>query len=287
MGPEGSRRRPRGARGTRRAPAPAADTTQLRSLALGVVPLALFGLVVALVMFYPSGGGDAGDEGTGPGAAGPPDAGVTPEPLPTADLFVPGTTTPPTLPPDTVGGDGPPGPAGPGGPGGAGAAGTSVSGRPRTAAVQQVSRPVSALPFRRVSNFWGPVERDSSNGEDRAGDGETLEIEGRRFGSGLGVHAPSEVELDLAGHCSAFTAQVGLDDEEGEDSRENVGAVAFAVIGDGRLLYRSPTVRPDDDPLPVSVGVAGVRILTLRVDDLGSTKNDHADWAAATLRCTP
>ena len=74
-----------------------------------------------------------------------------------------------------------------------------------------------------------PVERDRSNGEDAAGDGVPLSINGTMCAKGLGVHAYSEIRLALNGRCTAFNANVGIDDEVG--SR---GSVVFHVMVDGK-----------------------------------------------------
>jgi NPCBM/NEW2 domain len=72
---------------------------------------------------------------------------------------------------------------------------------------------VSDLSFVSSSNGWGPVERDTSNGEQAAGDGHPITIRGTVYAKGLGVHADSDVAFFLGGNCSRFTATVGIDDE--------------------------------------------------------------------------
>jgi alpha-glucosidase len=140
---------------------------------------------------------------------------------------------------------------------------------------------VSDLPFLSASNGFGPVERDRSNGEDAAGDGKPLTMDGAVHAKGLGTHAPSEVTLWLGGACTRFTALVGIDDEVKEP-----GSVEFQVNGDGRALGTTGVLRSADAPRAFTVDVTGVRELTLRVTDGGDGKNfDHADWAEAILTC--
>ena len=260
------------------------DSSLLRGLAIGVAPILLLGIVTGLALF-----GDSGEPDdtfvelppptSEPGSSGTSEIGTaTWDPLPSA-----GSSSPPT----EVAAWPTPAPT---------ASRPSVSRTPRREPgghaggsaprpVRQVDRPLAGFRFTRVDNYLGPVERNRSNGEGGSHDGHTMSIEGVRFSAGLGVHAPSRVEIDLGGRCSTFSTYIGLDDEEGEDPRKNVGAVAFAVAGDGRALYRSSTVRPNDGPQAVRVDVSGIRTLALIVDELDSTKNDHADWAGATLRC--
>lgn len=142
---------------------------------------------------------------------------------------------------------------------------------------------VSDLPFVAESNGWGPVERDTSNGESAKGDGGPLRIGERTYDKGLGVHAPSEVTFDLDGTYDRFSADAGIDEEKADK-----GSVVFEVIGDGRLLGRSAVLGPDDAAHAFDIDVTGVRQLTLRVTDGGDgNDSDHADWGDAYLHIAP
>jgi hypothetical protein len=96
---------------------------------------------------------------------------------------------------------------------------------------------VSDLTWTSMTNGWGPVEKDMSNGENLAGDGRTLSIRGITFTKGLGAHAASEVDYNLGGGCTTFTATVGIDDEVAPN-----GSVVFQVWGDGTKLFDSALV---------------------------------------------
>ncbi|MET0134843.1 MAG: glycoside hydrolase family 97 catalytic domain-containing protein [Kibdelosporangium sp.] len=140
---------------------------------------------------------------------------------------------------------------------------------------------VSALAFDSETNGWGPVERDMSNGESGGGDGLPLRIAGTQYARGLGTHAVAEVVLSLGGTCRSFTATVGMDDET-----TSVGSAAFQVVGDGRVLRQTDTLRTGGAPVALNVDITGVQVLSLRVSDGGDGKNfDHADWANAHLSC--
>ncbi|WP_370936482.1 NPCBM/NEW2 domain-containing protein [Amycolatopsis sp. cg13] len=139
---------------------------------------------------------------------------------------------------------------------------------------------VSALPFVSSENGWGPVERNTSNGETAAGDGHPITIAGQVYPTGLGAHAPSSVRVFLGGSCANFSAKAGVDDETGK------GSVAFEVWGDGKRLAATGVLRHGDAAAPVNVDVAGVSVLDLRVTDGGDgVDSDHADWAAAAISC--
>lgn len=138
---------------------------------------------------------------------------------------------------------------------------------------------VSELPFAAESNGWGPVERDTSNGENSGGDGNPLQIGGTRFDKGLGVHAASSVSVQLDGRYKRFISQVGVDDEVG-----NNGSVAFEVVADGKVIATTPVMTGNDPARTIDVDVTSVRELTLRVTDGGNgNSSDHADWADARL----
>ena len=139
---------------------------------------------------------------------------------------------------------------------------------------------VSDLPFRSMSNGWGDVERDRSNGEQAANDGHTLTLNGVTYPKGLGGHAPSDVRIELGANCSLFEAKVGIDDEISAN-----GNVTFRVLGDGVELYHSPAVTPTAATVAVSVNISGVRELALVLDNNGDSNSDHGDWADAKVTC--
>ncbi|PRY30596.1 glycoside hydrolase family 2 TIM barrel-domain containing protein [Pseudosporangium ferrugineum] len=135
--------------------------------------------------------------------------------------------------------------------------------------------------FLRVQNGWGPVERDRSNGEDNAGDGRPMVINGVPHARGLGVHADSSVAVHLGGRCASLTAAVGVDDETGAG-----GSVVFEVWADGVRRWASPRKTGNDAATDVNVPLTGVRRVELRVTDAADgNANDHADWGSAVLHC--
>ncbi|WP_206739772.1 NPCBM/NEW2 domain-containing protein [Streptomyces lydicus] len=137
------------------------------------------------------------------------------------------------------------------------------------------------LPWLTAANGWGPVEKNTSVGERDAGDGRPISIGGTGFAKGLGVHAPSEVSFYTGGRCSAFTAQVGIDDESGDR-----GSVGFEVWADGKQVAASPAVTGADAAKAVSAPVAGAQTVRLVVTDGGDGIDyDHADWADAKFQC--
>ncbi|AKU17455.1 hypothetical protein VV02_19070 [Luteipulveratus mongoliensis] len=132
-----------------------------------------------------------------------------------------------------------------------------------------------------TSNAWGPVERNTSNGEDAAGDGSTITIQGKTFAEGIGTNAPSEVTMFLDGACTSVTANVGLDDETGEKGN----AAGFEIWADG-VKVASTDMTSADPARTLTAQVPHAAFVTLRATDGGDGANyDHADWGGATASC--
>jgi len=136
------------------------------------------------------------------------------------------------------------------------------------------------LPWTYASNGFGPVERNTSNGEEEAADGRALQIGDQIYERGLGVHAPSLLRFRLAGACTRFSAEIGVDDEVGDQ-----GSVVFQVWSDGEKLFDSGTLTGTSAPLAVDVSLEGRQDLRLFVGSNGDMSHDHADWAEARLSC--
>jgi glucose/arabinose dehydrogenase/endonuclease YncB( thermonuclease family) len=147
---------------------------------------------------------------------------------------------------------------------------------------QTITRYVSDLTWTSMSNGWGPVEKDKSNGEQASGDGRTITIRGTPYPKGLGAHAASDVRYNLPGACSTFSAVVGIDDEVAPK-----GSVVFQVWGDSTKLYDSGVLTGSSAPVTVSANLAGRSQLRLVVTDGGNGFDyDHADWANAQITCS-
>lgn len=143
-----------------------------------------------------------------------------------------------------------------------------------------VTLDVSDLTPTAVTNGYGPMEKDRSNGESAAGDGHTLSLGGVKYAKGLGIHADSKVDYNLAGKCSAFTAQVGVDDEVGAN-----GSISFAVLADGKEVYRSGVLKGGQAGQAVSVNLQGATTLSLVANMVDNPYSDHGDWANPKLTC--
>jgi hypothetical protein len=110
--------------------------------------------------------------------------------------------------------------------------------------------------------------------------GKGLSIRGKPYESGVGMPTNSEIEFEVRGPYETFSALVGVDDEYAGAE----GGVEFAVVGDGKELWRSDALKKSDGPLPVKVNVRGVCRLLLRVRRAGGEGGRiHADWVDAKL----
>jgi alpha-galactosidase len=139
---------------------------------------------------------------------------------------------------------------------------------------------VSSLPWASATSGWGPVEIDTSNGEQPAGDGNPITIGGAVYQHGLGAHAPGEIVFYLGGRCTALTTDVGLDDEKSAN-----GSASFTVLADDRVAAESGTLTVDDPAMTLTADLTGATWLRLVTDPGPSTDSDHTDWAEPTLTC--
>lgn len=146
---------------------------------------------------------------------------------------------------------------------------------------------LSDIQWRTMSNYWGPAEKDMSNGEQGAGDGNPITINGVVYKKGLGVHAPSTIEYTLGGKFNRFISDVGIDDEiiyKNDGTHGTPAAVIFEVYGDNNLIYTSGVMHMMESK-HIDVDISGVNILKLVVrPGVEGTNSDHADWANAMIK---
>jgi alpha-galactosidase len=123
-----------------------------------------------------------------------------------------------------------------------------------------------------------------SNGSIPAGDGKPLTINGAVYPKGLGAHAPSEVVFYLGGRCTAFTADVGVDDEREATNKQ--GSATFEVYADGSRVAATGVRTWQDPAVPLTADLHGARYLRLVITDGGDGNSyDRSDWAGARLTC--
>lgn len=108
-----------------------------------------------------------------------------------------------------------------------------------------------------------------------------IRIGDQRFEHGLGTHANSEIIVQIPAGARQFKAVAGIDNNE--DTGGTHGSVEFAVLAEGKELYRSPIQRGGMAPHPVAVDLpTGAKELVLLVETTpDGPSHDQADWADA------
>jgi NPCBM/NEW2 domain len=138
-----------------------------------------------------------------------------------------------------------------------------------------------------ATNGWGPIELNQSVGERNAGDGHPLNIGGKVYAQGLGLHANADLTYTssapfASGLACTLEADVGIDAEVGRR-----GSVIFQGWADGAKLYDTGVLRGGEAARHIKWAIPAARSLQLKVIDAGDGIDyDHADLAAPVLTCT-
>ena len=133
---------------------------------------------------------------------------------------------------------------------------------------------LSDLHWKYSANSMKPLGRDAVGGS-------PLTVAGKAYAKGLGAIAGSVVTFPLGARCSAFDAQVALD-----DAGKGVGAVSFEVWADGKRLFDSGTMAATDAPKAVHVALDGK--VDLKLVTVAQNRNETvnlADWLGAKISC--
>jgi hypothetical protein len=89
----------------------------------------------------------------------------------------------------------------------------------------------------------------------------------------------SEIEFELNGTYRTFSTLVGLDDE----FKDQKARAEFVILGDGKELWKSEALKKSDGAKLVTIELANIHRLTLRVRREGEGGRVHADWVDAKL----
>ncbi|KAB8193140.1 alpha-galactosidase [Nonomuraea phyllanthi] len=140
---------------------------------------------------------------------------------------------------------------------------------------------LSDAAWTRATSHFGPVEKDTSNGERAAGDGNPITIGGVTYAKGLGAHAPADIEYYAGGRCSTVEFQAGIDDEVG-----SAGSAVFEVWADGGRVAHTGLLTGAMPAAKVTASVEGARYIRLVATNGGdNATSDHVDFADATITC--
>ncbi len=155
-------------------------------------------------------------------------------------------------------------------------------------AVDGVDRPLADPTVFRSSAGWsgtkGAGERPMYSGwggarADSTPYGQTLQIAGTPYASGIGILANSRLEVRNLGYRRLST-QVGVDDS----ALDHRHGVTFLIYGDGKLLAKSKSLRWGQPAQPLSIEVAGVKVIELVARSAnGVNRQLPVSWGAAAL----
>ena len=109
----------------------------------------------------------------------------------------------------------------------------------------------------------------------------SVSLSGKLYENTIVARTNTEFEYDVRGLFSMFTALVGIDDASPDSD------IGFVIVGDGKELWRSGTLKKADSPKPLKVTIAGIERLVLRVaggTGMGMGRGiPSAAWAEARL----
>jgi len=104
-----------------------------------------------------------------------------------------------------------------------------------------------------------------------------IELDGKGFKRGVGLHASGAIRVALDGRAERFQATVGVN-----DATRGRGSVTIKAYGDEALLFKSDVLRGGQPPVDLDLDLSGVRHLVLVMGDGGDDIHyDHVDWADA------
>lgn len=122
-----------------------------------------------------------------------------------------------------------------------------------------------------IKQGWGKAEAKTSV------QGRPLRLQGKTFARGVGSHAAGTFYAELDGNAKRFQATVGVDDDS-----NGPGSIGVKILGDGKVLFKSPVLRTGGMPSVIDLDLSGVKLLTVKMDDGGDNNAfDHVDWCDA------
>lgn len=118
---------------------------------------------------------------------------------------------------------------------------------------------------------------------DRTVSGRPLTVGGRQFAKGFGCHSRTKLDFNLGSQDASFEAFVGVSDEVLDLADR--GAIAFAVLLDGKEVFRSAVMRAGDAAVKVGpLPLTGAKRLTLLTDyGEGEDVADRGVWGDALI----
>jgi hypothetical protein len=113
---------------------------------------------------------------------------------------------------------------------------------------------------------------------------EDVTINGRVFRTGSFLRAGTVVFANKD-NCDLFESWIGEPSNRDDYGTKSTAKVTFEVLGDGQLLYKSPTLSVDDPAQKISVSIKGYSGITLKVSI--DTNSVLWGWAQTGLWAEP
>ncbi len=162
----------------------------------------------------------------------------------------------------------------------------TCAGCPRTNKLVQLTAP-TVLSVRFGISDLAPEEIQQDWGQPQIGvsaTGRPLIAQGIEHPTGFGMHSNSVAVYPVYHQYSRFTGDVGLPDY----LKGSKASVTFQVIGEEKVLWESPVIKPGEPLRHVDVDISEVEHLTLKTLDGGDgITDDHALWANLRLTKKP
>ncbi len=143
-----------------------------------------------------------------------------------------------------------------------------------------VAVPVTLQPGLEVVSNFDRVQKHTRFGK-------PLNLAGTHYTRGLFCHASSKITVRLPAPGKSFQAMLGVDSNE--QTAGGQGSVVFAILVDGKEVFRSAILKEGMLPVPVKIDLdsikeGGVKEFVLEVRDAGDGIScDQADWADAKI----
>lgn len=118
-------------------------------------------------------------------------------------------------------------------------------------------------------------------------DGNALRMKGVTYPYGVGVHAPSQIDIKTNG-ATRFFALIGIDDEVDPTFRpEDHGIAEYKILKDGTTEVMKGTLKRNDaKAVSIDLDISGYKFISLVVNTAGQDWADHVDWVNAGFEYT-